>query len=56
MNYNEFLTHLKESENLRSFAKRIEFFDRLLPRIGSGSGRVVYDIDGNYVLKLARGS
>ncbi len=54
MEYNEFLTHLKEVENLSSFAKRINYFDRLLPKIGAGSGRVVYDIDGNYVLKLAK--
>ncbi len=54
MEYNEFLTHLKEAEKLTSFAKRINYFDRLLPKIGSGSGRSVYDIDGNYVLKLAK--
>lgn len=41
-------------KNLRSFAKRVNYFNMSLPRIASGSGRVVYDINDQYVLKVAK--
>lgn len=54
MEYNDFLKHLEYSNSLRSFAKRISYFDSILSKIGTGSGRAVYDIDGTKVLKLAK--
>ena len=55
MNYNEFLDSvLDKLENIKSFAGKIKFAGENLVRIGSGTGRVVYDIDGTKVLKLAK--
>ena len=55
MEYTEFINNLKNSFNkIRSFDKRIEYVRGLLPVIGSGTGRIVFDIDGSYVLKLAK--
>lgn len=55
MTYSEFLnSFIGKLVEIRSFAERIRFADENLTRIGSGSGRIVYDIDGNKVLKLAK--
>lgn len=50
-NLNDFL---KELNNLNSFASKIKFANQHYNRIGSGTGRVVYEIDDNKVLKLAK--
>ena len=55
MTYVEFKEKfLPELRNIRSFAGRIRLADQQLQRIGSGTGRAVYDIDGEKVLKLAK--
>jgi hypothetical protein len=54
MTYDNFLKLLDEFEEIQSFAKKIEFANRYFQRIGSGSGRIVYDIDGTKVFKLAK--
>ena len=54
MTYDEFLNFLDQFEEIKSFAGRIRFADQHLQRIGSGSGRIVYDIDGNKVFKIAK--
>jgi len=55
MTYVEFLENfLKEFLKIKSFAGRISYANANLTRIGSGSGRIVYDIDGEKVLKLAK--
>ena len=57
MQYSEFINNfLTKFETIRSFAKRIEFANTYLNRIGSGSGRIVYDIDGTKVFKIAKNS
>jgi len=54
MTYDEFKQNfLPEFLNINSYAGRMRYADERLPRIGSGSGRRVYDIDGEKVLKLA---
>jgi len=40
--------------NINSYAGRMRYAKENLQRIGSGTGRVVYDIDGEKVLKLAK--
>jgi len=55
MTYEEFKEKfLPEFLKIRSFAGKIKYAEQYLPRIGSGSGRVVYDIDGQKILKLAK--
>lgn len=55
MTYEEFKQNfLPEFLNIRSFAGRIKYASQYLQQIGSGSGRIVYDIDGEKVLKLAK--
>lgn len=54
MTYNEFPKFLEELNKIRSFNGRITYANQNLSRIGSGSGRAVYDIDGTKVLKLAK--
>lgn len=54
MTYDEFLIFLDDFEEIKSFAGKIKSADQNLQRIGSGSGRIVYDIDGEKVLKLAK--
>lgn len=55
MTYEEFKQNfLPEFLNIKSFAGKIKYASEYLQRIGSGSGRVVYDIDGEKVLKLAK--
>lgn len=47
-------TFLIELDNQKSFAARVRYADQHFNRLGSGSGRIVYDVDDNYVLKLAK--
>jgi hypothetical protein len=54
MTYNEFLVFLEQYKNLPSFAQKIRYANENLTRIGSGSGRIVYDIDGTKVFKIAK--
>jgi hypothetical protein len=54
MTYDNFLKLLDEFEEIQSFTKKIEFANQYFQRIGSGSGRIVYDIDGTKVFKLAK--
>jgi hypothetical protein len=54
MTYAEFKEKfLPQLNDIRSFAGKKRLADQYLTRIGSGSGRAVYDIDGEKVLKLA---
>lgn len=41
-------------EQLKQFSQRKQYCDSLLQKIGQGSGRLVYNIDNAYVLKLAK--
>lgn len=41
-------------KNLKSFAKRVSYCNQHLQRISSGSSRIVYKIDDEKVLKLAK--
>ena len=54
MTYDDFLNFLDQYEELKSFRKKIDFAAQNLQRIGSGSGRIVYDIDGTKVFKVAK--
>ena len=55
MTYEEFKQNfLPEFLKIKSFAGKMKFANQYLTRIGSGSGRIVYDIDGKKVLKLAK--
>jgi hypothetical protein len=45
---------LEHFKNLPSFKKRVEYAREKLGHIGSGSSRVVFEVDQNTVLKLAR--
>jgi GNAT superfamily N-acetyltransferase len=45
---------IDEFKNLKSFNQRIQYCEKNLQRISSGSGRVVYKIDDTKVLKLAK--
>jgi len=54
MTYNEFLLVLERFKTLPSFAQKIKYISETLTRIGSGSGRIVYDIDGTKVFKVAK--
>ena len=56
MTYDNFLKLLDEFEELESFNKKMQFANQYFQRIGSGSGRIVYDIDGTKVFKLAKNS
>ena len=57
MTYDEFKKNfLPEFLNIKSFNGKINYANQYLQRIGSGTGRIVYDIDGEKVLKLARNS
>jgi GNAT superfamily N-acetyltransferase len=46
--------NIDEFKNLKSFNQRIQYCEKNLQRISSGSGRVVYKIDDTKVLKLAK--
>ena len=54
MTYDEFLNFLDQFEEIQSFRQKIAFADQNLQKIGTGSGRIVYDIDGTKVFKLAK--
>lgn len=55
MEYSEFLKNiLSKLKEIGSFKGRQDFLNQTLTRIGSGSGRIVYDIDGQKVVKLAK--
>ena len=55
MTYDEFKQNfLPEFLNIKSFKGKIDYANQRLAKIGSGTGRVVYDIDGEKVLKLAK--
>ena len=45
---------LGEFKNLNSFSKRIDYCEHRLQRISSGSSRIVYKIDEDKCLKLAK--
>jgi len=45
---------VNELKNINNFAARIRYVQSHLKRIGSGSARIVYEIDDKHVLKLAR--
>jgi hypothetical protein len=55
MTYDEFKQNfLGEFLKIKSFAGKMKYAGEHLTRIGSGTGRVVFDIDGEKVLKLAK--
>ena len=57
MTYDEFKKNfLPEFLKIKSINGRIAYAKQHLQRIGAGSGRIVYDIDGEKVLKLAKNS
>ena len=45
---------LPEFLNINSYAGRINYAKQHLQKIGAGTGRIVFDIDGNRVMKLAK--
>ena len=53
MTNSEFLYFLDEFKKIKTFNDRMDFANRNLNKISSGSGRIVYDIDGTKVFKLA---
>ena len=55
MIYNEYVDNfINEIQNIRSFNGKIKHANAKLTKIGSGTGRAVYDIDDKVVLKLAK--
>ena len=55
MTYAEFKQNfLPQFLNIKTFSGKMEYAKQNLQRIGSGTGRIVYDIDGQKVLKLAK--
>ena len=52
----DYKTILNTIDGIRSFNGKINFANENLNRLGSGSGRIVYDIDNDKVLKLAKNS
>ena len=56
MTYAEFKQNfLPEFRNIKSFNGKVKYAkERLGTPIGSGTGRIVFDIDGEKVLKLAK--
>lgn len=45
---------IQQFKQIRSFAEKIRYCDSRLIKLGSGSGRIVYQIDDEKVLKLAK--
>lgn len=43
-----------EFKSLKSFAQRVRYCDEHLQKLGSGSSRIVYVVDNDKVLKLAK--
>jgi GNAT superfamily N-acetyltransferase len=54
MTYDKFKEFLKQFNEIRSFRKRIDFANQHLKRLGAGSSRITYDIDGEKIFKLAK--
>lgn len=48
--------NMDEFKNISTFSGRVRYCDQKLRKISSGSGRVVYQIDDEKVLKLAKNS
>ena len=46
--------NLDEFERIRSFAGKARYCEMYLQRIASGTGRIVYKVDDNKALKLAK--
>ena len=46
--------NMEEFKNMKSFNQRIQYCEQNLQRISSGSSRIVYRIDDEKVLKLAK--
>jgi hypothetical protein len=46
--------NIDEFKSLNSFSKRIRYCDTVLQKLGAGSARIVYRIDNEKVLKLAK--
>ena len=46
--------NIEEFANLKSFNQRKNYCEQNLRRISSGSGRIVYQVDNEKVLKLAK--
>jgi len=46
--------NMEEFKQIRSFSERVRYCENRLRRISSGSGRIVYQIDDQKVLKLAK--
>lgn len=46
--------NMQEFKNLKSFSQRMNYCNQHLRRMTSGSGRVIYQIDDEKVLKLAK--
>ena len=46
--------NMDEFKSLTSFQKRIEYCKQRLRRLGAGTSRIVYEIDEEKVLKLAK--
>lgn len=44
----------KELDNIKSFKMRVAYCEQRLKRISSGSSRIVYQINNNRILKLAK--
>lgn len=46
--------NMEEFKSLNSYAKRLKYAAERLKKLGAGSSRIVFDIDGVKVLKIAR--
>lgn len=46
--------NMEEFKQIRSFSERVRYCENRLRRISSGSGRIVYQVDDQKVLKLAK--
>lgn len=63
-NYTDFYSELKEDfpigwskdefDKMSSFSGKLKYANERLRKMASGSGRVVYDIDGKQVIKIAK--
>lgn len=54
MTYDNFPKFIEELSKIRTFSGKIDYANQNFQKIGTGTGRVVYDIDGAKVLKLAK--
>jgi len=53
---NDLLKKLNELDKFNSFTKKVEFANNNFNKIGAGSGRIVYQINDDKILKLAKNS